>query len=185
MLHRHQDSINKNKLSIQLKFIINQCFSQRRLRLECDSFLSICMNMIRLIFHDGFDNFPHWGKLSITSRPPHAIRLIPITKGNGYGWLVQPLIRLLDQHSSVCLHCLNLYCFPQKNSKFIVDEGCDSKHPVNDDADMTRQKSVAPVFQAIEISCKNVFMGLFICILIACQLECFSNTTFSIKADGF
>ena len=63
--------------------------------------------------------------------------------------------------------------------------GFDSKHPVNDDADMTRQKSVAPVFQAIEISCKNVFMGLFICILIACQLECFSNTTFSIKADGF
>ena len=67
----------------------------------------------------------------------------------------------------------------------MVDEGFDSKHPVNDDGDMTRQKSVAPVFQAIEIYCKNIFKGLFICNLIECQLECFTNTTFWIRVDGF
>ena len=67
----------------------------------------------------------------------------------------------------------------------MVDEGCNRKNPVDDDSNMTRQKSVTPVFQAVEISCKNVFMGLLICILIACQFQRFSNTTFSIKADGF
>ena len=179
-------NLNKENQTLnQTRSTINQCLSQRKPPSECDGFLSIRMNMIRLIFHNRFNNFPHWGRLLITSYSPHAVRLIPITKGSGYCWLVQPLIRLLNQHPPIGLHCLNLDRFTQKSSQFMVDEGCNSKNPINDDSNMSRQKSVAPVLQAVEISCKNIFMCLFICILISCQLQCFSDTTLSIKADGF
>ena len=66
----------------------------------------------------------------------------------------------------------------------MVNEGGDGECPIDDDSDVPCQKSVAPVLQPIEVSSKNVFVGLLVGVLITSEFQRLSDAAFPVETNG-
>ena len=66
----------------------------------------------------------------------------------------------------------------------MVNEGGDGEYPIDDDGYVPCQEPVAPVLQSIEVSAKDVFVSLFVGVLVTSKFQRLSDAAFPVEANG-